>query len=539
MKKTWKQWIAIACVLSMIACMLPAMTLAEDGVATPTDLTPVPEEPAGEELTEEPTEETGEEPEEDLPSLYFGNSGIRGTLKAGQEFSLVLHSEHSQNILITLTLTSGAGQAADSSVIRVFFNGEKKELAQIENDDPESTDVVLQFCAYVEKDNEYTITVAASADVDFFLTAVKRPDPEPEQEEESAPAEENKESGEAEENEESDETETIVIEPGETVAIRYWVSGLENDTQPGDTVTLRANADVELDGIPTWQVRNEQVEEGKWKRIGYGDHVTVEVAEGNEYRFIMQDGAVSEVLQLHITKDETAEEETEEKEDTEEAEETEDNEYTEETEETEDTEETEKTEETEETEETEQPEEVSEDGEPEEPETAEEETETSAPGEEPEEELTEEEPTDGPEEQETAEEPEEPAEEQPEEESAEEEPEEQEPTEEPEEEPAEEQPEELTEEEQPEAEEKPERHITVDVLWDVPDPVIGDTAHFVAVLEGYEGLQYTIQWQYSPNEEIWFDIPHATEPTMDVVVTEENNEVFWRILVFVEDDREI
>ena len=540
MKKTWKQLIAIACMLSMIACILPAATLAEDEVATPTDLAPVEEqqeeqgeepqteEPAEEEpAAEEPGDETGEEgeeaeeePEEDLPSLYFGNSGICGTLKAGQEFSLVLHSEHSQNILVTLTLTSGAGQAAGSEAIRAFFNGEKKELTQIVNDDPENTDVILQFTAYVEKDNEYTITVAASADVDFILTAVKRPDPEPEQEAEETAEEENEEPGEAEENEvpgeaeeteEPDETETIVIEPGETVAIRYWVSGLENDIQPGDTVTLKANADIELDGIPTWQVRNDQVEEGKWKRIGYGDHITVEIAEGNEYRFVMQDGALSEVLQLHITKAEPSEETTEE-ETAEEAEETEDNEDIEETEETKETEETE---ETEKTEETEQPEEVNEDGEPEEPETAEEDTETSEPGEEPEEEPVEE-----------------PVDEEPTEEKAEE----QEPAEEPEEEQTEEEP---AEEEQPEVEEKPERHITVDVVWDVPDPVIGDTAHFVAILEGYEELQYTIQWQYSPDEEIWFDIPYATEPTMDVVVTEENNEVFWRILVFVEDGQEI
>ena len=47
MKKTWKQWIAIACVLSMIACVLPAMTLAEDEVATPTDLAPITEEQIG------------------------------------------------------------------------------------------------------------------------------------------------------------------------------------------------------------------------------------------------------------------------------------------------------------------------------------------------------------------------------------------------------------------------------------------------------------------------------------------------------------
>ena len=98
-------------------------------------------------------------------------------------------------------------------------------------------------------------------------------------------------------------------------------------------------------------------------------------------------------------------------------------------------------------------------------------------------------------------------------------------------------PEENTEEENiPESEERPERHITVDVTWDVPDPVIGDTAHFKAIMEGYEGLQYTVQWQYSPDEITWHDIPNETETTMDVVVTPENNIVYWRILVYLEDN---
>ena len=110
MKKTWKQWIAIACVLSMIACMLPAMTMAEDGVATPTDLAPIPEEPTGEELTEE----TGDEPEGEIPSsgipeLQFGNPGYKGTLKAGVDFTIVLHSDRYANILVTLTLNPKNG----------------------------------------------------------------------------------------------------------------------------------------------------------------------------------------------------------------------------------------------------------------------------------------------------------------------------------------------------------------------------------------------------------------------------------------------
>ncbi|QTE69337.1 hypothetical protein JNO48_05405 [Clostridiales bacterium] len=69
MKKTLKQWTAITCVLVMIAGLLPVSILAEDSVATPTDLAPVAEfvqetEPA-EEVTENPAEGPAAEPEEE------------------------------------------------------------------------------------------------------------------------------------------------------------------------------------------------------------------------------------------------------------------------------------------------------------------------------------------------------------------------------------------------------------------------------------------------------------------------------------------
>ena len=73
----------------------------------------------------------------------------------------------------------------------------------------------------------------------------------------------------------------------------------------------------------------------------------------------------------------------------------------------------------------------------------------------------------------------------------------------------------------------------------MPEPVIGDTAHFRAVMEGYEGLEYTVQWQYSPDQETWYDLPGETNTNMDMVITEENNVVYWRILVYVIDDEEV
>ena len=85
---------------------------------------------------------------------------------------------------------------------------------------------------------------------------------------------------------------------------------------------------------------------------------------------------------------------------------------------------------------------------------------------------------------------------------------------------------------------QPERHINVEVTWDVPEPMIGDTAHFKANLEGYDGLTYTMQWQYGPDNETWYDLPGETDTTMDIVVNEENNLYYWRIIVYIEDDQE-
>ena len=140
----------------------------------------------------------------------------------------------------------------------------------------------------------------------------------------------------------------------------------------------------------------------------------------------------------------------------------------------------------------------------------------------------------------------------PEEEPAESEPaeEETEPEDEPENEPGEEQPEEPeTAEEENVPEEKEtegnepvsqgERNITVNVVWDVDNPRIGDTAHLVATLEGYDELTYSMQWQYSPDQKTtWFDILDETNPTMDVVVNKENNTYYWRILVYIEEESE-
>ena len=98
------------------------------------------------------------------------------------------------------------------------------------------------------------------------------------------------------------------------------------------------------------------------------------------------------------------------------------------------------------------------------------------------------------------------------------------------------QPEGEPEENEPESGNASERKITIELTWDVPEPVIGDTAHFKAVLEGYEGLEYTVQWQYSTDRETWYDIPDETSETMDIVITKTRNEYYWRFMVYLEED---
>ena len=77
------------------------------------------------------------------------------------------------------------------------------------------------------------------------------------------------------------------------------------------------------------------------------------------------------------------------------------------------------------------------------------------------------------------------------------------------------------------------RSATFEVTFDTDAPTFGDTAHFRAVLQGYDEVDYSLQWQYSLDDENWEDIPEATEPEMDLTVTRENHLYFWRIMVYV------
>lgn len=62
----------------------------------------------------------------------------------------------------------------------------------------------------------------------------------------------------------------------------------------------------------------------------------------------------------------------------------------------------------------------------------------------------------------------------------------------------------------------------------------GDPVTFVTVLDGYEGLTYTLQWQQNDNG-AWYDLPGENGNSLTVIATEENYHSTWRVCVNISD----
>lgn len=62
----------------------------------------------------------------------------------------------------------------------------------------------------------------------------------------------------------------------------------------------------------------------------------------------------------------------------------------------------------------------------------------------------------------------------------------------------------------------------------------GDPVTFVTVLDGYEGVTYTLQWQQSDNG-TWYDLPGENGSSLTITATEENCTSTWRVCVNISD----
>ena len=77
------------------------------------------------------------------------------------------------------------------------------------------------------------------------------------------------------------------------------------------------------------------------------------------------------------------------------------------------------------------------------------------------------------------------------------------------------------------------RSVSFNITWDSDEPAFGDVAHFNAILQGYDGLNYTLQWQQSVDGENWEDLEGATDAAMDLEITEDNFMDSWRVRIFI------
>ena len=82
----------------------------------------------------------------------------------------------------------------------------------------------------------------------------------------------------------------------------------------------------------------------------------------------------------------------------------------------------------------------------------------------------------------------------------------------------------------------PNRSIDIYLSWNNEEPVMGGNVTLISVLNGYDNLVYTVQWQQSPDDATWYNIDTADQENplrYSFTVTEDNYQDFWRVEVVI------
>ncbi len=79
----------------------------------------------------------------------------------------------------------------------------------------------------------------------------------------------------------------------------------------------------------------------------------------------------------------------------------------------------------------------------------------------------------------------------------------------------------------------PDRTIDIYYSWNDGEPKLGGQVTFIAVLYGYDNVEYTVQWQESGDNENWFDVADATDCRYVETITRDNYRDFWRVQVII------
>lgn len=264
---------------------------------------------------------------DDIAELKIG-SEVKGNLAAGEDAEYVLKSGRTQDVVLGLT----------GSNIRVKIDGQVVKFIPVEGQDD-----YAEYAMTVHADVNYSITLSAdsgsyklsaekateAADTESDTPAsdedvqeetqdaVETESDETAQSEETENTEaienteetENTEDNTEEENIDGNNEEETEVENEDLNAepIKAWVTVSEEEFEVGNTITLNANADIELDNAIVWQTRGE---DGEWHKIGYGMKLEIELTEeniNNSFRFKLADETFSDEYQLFIRETENDE----------------------------------------------------------------------------------------------------------------------------------------------------------------------------------------------------------------------------------------
>lgn len=77
------------------------------------------------------------------------------------------------------------------------------------------------------------------------------------------------------------------------------------------------------------------------------------------------------------------------------------------------------------------------------------------------------------------------------------------------------------------------RSIDIYVSFGEQEKVFGATVEFVAVLHGYDRVEYKIHWQHSKDNENWEIVPGVEGNRFSLIATEENYKDHWRAKVTI------
>ena len=79
----------------------------------------------------------------------------------------------------------------------------------------------------------------------------------------------------------------------------------------------------------------------------------------------------------------------------------------------------------------------------------------------------------------------------------------------------------------------PDRTIDIYYSWNNEAPALGGEVTFIAVLNGYDNLEYAIQWQQSKDTVNWNDVAGATGARYTETITRDNYRDYWRVQVSI------